>query len=95
MACPLLNLVLLGSLSCLKKGILPPHHHQCFAHRTHKGKIWLEVQNWHMDLPNQAPDVLKLKTKQNKQNKNKKQLVDLMANDCNESILLDSNKKVQ
>lgn len=45
-----------------------------------------------MELPNQAPDVLKLK---NKQNKNKKQLVDLMANDWNESILLDLNKKVQ
>lgn len=47
-----------------------------------------------MELPNQAPDVLKLKTKkQTKQNK--KQLVDLMANDWNESILLDLNKKVQ
>lgn len=56
-----------------KKGILPPHHHQCFAHRTHKGKIWLEVQNWHMELPNQAPDVLKLKTK--KQTKQKQKTV--------------------
>lgn len=76
--CPLLNLVLLGGLSCFfkkkkKKGILPPHHHQCFAHRTHKGKIWLEVQNWHMELPNQAPDVLKLKTK--KQTKQKQKTV--------------------